>query len=128
MIQFQQIIYFLKIAELRSINKAAAKLYVSQPSLSQSIKNLEDELNRFEGYSSDAHRYLWDAFESYPSSRNFFDQLQEGFLHESRKISNSYLEELDELAIQKRKVEDDLNDIYHERKKLMIEKECDDGN
>ena len=45
MIQFQQIIYFLKIAELRSINKAAAKLYVSQPSLSQSIKNLEDELN-----------------------------------------------------------------------------------
>ncbi len=57
-----------------------------------------------------------------------FDQLQEGFLHESRKISNSYLEELDELAIQKEKVEDDLNDIYHERKKLMIEKECDDGN
>lgn len=45
MIQFQQIIYFLKIAELRSINKAAAKLYVSQPSLGQSIKNLEDELN-----------------------------------------------------------------------------------
>ena len=58
----------------------------------------------------------------------FFDQLQEGFLHESRKISNSYLEELDELAIKKRKVEDDLNDIYHERKKLMIEKECDDWN
>ena len=45
MIQFQQIIYFLKIAELRSINKAAAKLYVSQPRLCQSIKNLEDELN-----------------------------------------------------------------------------------
>ena len=33
----------------------------------------------------------------------FFDQLQEGFLHESRKISNSYLEELDELVIQKEK-------------------------
>lgn len=91
-------------------------------------RNLEDELNRFEGYSSDAHRYLWDAFESYTSSRNFFDQLQEGFLHESRKISNSYLEELDELAIQKRKVEDDLNDIYHERKKLNFEKESEDGN
>ena len=25
---------------------------------------------------------------------------------------------MDELAIQKRKVEDDLNDIYHERKKI----------
>lgn len=36
---------FFENAELRSINKAAAKLYVSQPSLSQSIKNLEDELN-----------------------------------------------------------------------------------
>lgn len=91
-------------------------------------RNLEDELNRFEGYSSDAHRYLWDAFESHPSSRNFFDQLQEGFLHESRKISNSYLEELDELAIQKRKVEDDLNDIYHERKKIYLEQESDNGD
>lgn len=45
MVQFQQILYFLKIAELRSINKAAAELYVSQPSLSQAMKNLEDELN-----------------------------------------------------------------------------------
>lgn len=91
-------------------------------------RNLEDELNRFEGYSSDAHRYLWDAFESYPSSRNFFDHLQEESLHESRKISTSYLEEIDELAIQKRTIEDDLNDIYHERKKLNFEKESDDGN
>ena len=91
-------------------------------------RNLEDELNRFEGYSSDAHRYLWDAFESYPSSRNFFDHLQEEALHESRKISTSYLEEIDELAIQKRTIEDDLNDIYHERKKLNFEKESEDGN
>lgn len=91
-------------------------------------RNLEDELNRFEGYSSDAHRYLWDAFESYTSSRNFFDHLQEEALHESRKISTSYLEEIDELAIQKRTIEDDLNDIYHERKKLNFEKESEDGN
>lgn len=91
-------------------------------------RNLEEDLNRFEAYSYDAHRFLWNAFESYPSSRNFFDHLQEEALHESRKISTSYLEEIDELAIQKRTIEDDLNDIYHERKKLNFEKESDDGN
>lgn len=89
---------------------------------------MEEDLNRFEAYSYDAHRFLWNAFESYPSSRNFFDHLQEEALHESRKISTSYLEEIDELAIQKRTIEDDLNDIYHERKKLNFEKESDDGN
>lgn len=114
--------------QLSELRRQEDQLFQKEREIVREKRNLEDELNRFEGYSSDAHRYLWDAFESYPSSRNFFDQLQEGFLHESQKISNSYLEELDELAIQKRKVEDDLNDIYHERKKLMIEKECDDGN
>ena len=117
--------YDQRLLELR---KKEDQLFQKERAIIKETRKLEEDLNRFEAYSYDAHRYLWDAFESYPSSRNFFDQLQEGFLHESRKISNSYLEELDELAIQKRKVEDDLNDIYHERKKLMIEKECDDGN
>ena len=99
--------------QLSELRRQEDQLFQKEREIVREKRNLEDELNRFEGYSSDAHRYLWDAFESYPSSR---------------KISNSYLEELDELAIQKRKVEDDLNDIYHERKKLMIEKECDDGN
>lgn len=114
--------------QLSELRRKEDQLFQKERAVIKETRKLEEDLNRFEGYRSDAHRYLWDAFESYPSSRNFFDQLQEGFLHESRKISNSYLEELDELAIQKRKVEDDLNDIYHERKKLMIEKECDDGN
>ena len=117
--------YDQRLSELR---KKEDQLFQKERAIIKETRKLEEDLNRFEAYSYDAHRYLWDAFESYPSSRNFFDQLQEGFLHESRKISNSYLEELDELAIKKRKVEDDLNDIYHERKKLMIEKECDDGN
>ncbi len=55
-------------------------------------RNLEDELNRFENYSSDAHRYLWDAFESYPSSRNF-DRLQRNFFMNREEFQNSYLEE-----------------------------------
>ena len=43
-------------------------------------------------------------------------------------MSNSYLEELEELDRQKRKIEDDLNDIYHERKKIYLEQESDNGN
>ena len=40
----QQIEYVLTLAEEKSFSKAAQKLYVTQPSLSQFIKNLEKEL------------------------------------------------------------------------------------
>lgn len=40
----QQIEYVLTLAEEKSFSKAAQKLYVTQPSLSQFIKNLENEL------------------------------------------------------------------------------------
>lgn len=40
----QQIVYVLTLAEEKSFSKAAQKLYVTQPSLSQFIKNLESEL------------------------------------------------------------------------------------
>ena len=39
-----QIIYFLKAAECMSFSKAAEELYVSQPSVSRQIKQLEEEL------------------------------------------------------------------------------------
>lgn len=39
-----QLYYFRKTAELQHISKAATELYISQPSLSCSIKNLEKEL------------------------------------------------------------------------------------
>jgi len=114
--------------QLSELRKKEDQLFQKERDIIKETRKLEEDLNRFEGYSSEAHRLLWNAFESYPSSRNFFDHLQEEVLHESRKISTSYLEELDDLAIQKRKIEDDLNDIYHERKKLNFEKESDDGN
>lgn len=41
----QQIEYVLTLAEEKSFSKAAQKLYVTQPSLSQFIKNLENELH-----------------------------------------------------------------------------------
>lgn len=40
----QQLRYAVTIAEYNSMNKAAEKLFISQPSLSNSIKELEDEL------------------------------------------------------------------------------------
>ncbi len=43
-INLQQIYYFLKIAELESMNKASRELYVAQSSLSHAIKSLENYL------------------------------------------------------------------------------------
>ena len=42
--KFNEFEYFLTIAELGSLSKAAEKLYVSQPSLTQYINRLEDNL------------------------------------------------------------------------------------
>ena len=39
-----QLHYVITIAETKSFNKAAEKLYVSQPSLTSAIKELEKEL------------------------------------------------------------------------------------
>lgn len=114
--------------QLSELRRKEDFLYQKEKDLVKEKRSLEDEMNRFEGYSSEAHRLLWISFESYPSSRNLFDQLQEEVHHESRKISNSYLEELEELDRQKRKIEDDLNDIYHERKKIYLEQESDNGD
>ncbi len=43
-INLQQIYYFLKIAELESMNKASRELYVAQSSLSHAIKSMEEYL------------------------------------------------------------------------------------
>lgn len=114
--------------QLSELRRKEDFLYQKERAILKEKRNLENEMNLVEGYCSEAHRLLWDAFDSYPSSRNFFDQLQEDVLHESRKISTGYLEELDELDRQKRKIEDNLNDIYHERKKIYLEQESDNGN
>ena len=114
--------------QLSELRRKEDFLYQKERAILKEKRSLEDEMNHFEGYSSEAHRLLWNSFESYPSSRNLFDQLQEEVLHESRQISNSYLEELEELDRQKRKIENDLNDIYHERKKIYLEQESDNGN
>ena len=42
--EFRQLRYFVKVAELRSFSEASKSLFVSQSTLSQQIKQLEDEL------------------------------------------------------------------------------------
>lgn len=44
MMDIRQITYFVEVAKRRSFTKAASTLHVSQPSLSKTIKKLEDEL------------------------------------------------------------------------------------
>lgn len=41
----QQLIYVVKIADAKSMNKAAAELFVSQPALSNTVRDLEEELH-----------------------------------------------------------------------------------
>lgn len=41
----QQLVYCVKIAETKSMNKAAADLFISQPALSSAIRELEEELD-----------------------------------------------------------------------------------
>lgn len=40
----QQLLYIVTIADVKSMNKAATELFVSQPALSSALKDLEDEL------------------------------------------------------------------------------------
>ena len=41
----QQLIYAIEVADKGSINEAAKSLFISQPSLSNAIKELEVEIN-----------------------------------------------------------------------------------
>ncbi|HEY4554654.1 MAG TPA: LysR family transcriptional regulator, partial [Bacillaceae bacterium] len=42
--ELKQLLYFVTIADQASYSKAAQKLHISQPSLSNAIKNLEREV------------------------------------------------------------------------------------
>ena len=44
--EIRELIYFLAIAQKQSISKAAAALFITQPSLSRQMQNLEKEIGK----------------------------------------------------------------------------------
>lgn len=117
-----------KEQKLNELRKEEARLFRQEESLLEEKRLLESQIEDFERYFSDAQTQLWDSFETYPSSRAFFEQLQSEASHESRMISESFLDDLDKVNLQKWKLEDDLNDFYHERIRINQMEDEEDGN
>jgi len=87
----EQIYYFKKLAELQHYSKAAAELYISQPSLSYSIKNLEKELGSplfqrngrnvvLTKYGKEFYKYVVEVLE----------KLEDGIAAVRQSIENDY--------------------------------------
>ncbi|WP_148881308.1 flagellar hook-associated protein [Streptococcus sp. Marseille-P7376] len=117
-----------KEQKLNELRKEEARLFRQEESLLEEKRLLENQIEDFERYCSDAQTQLWDSFETYPSSRIFFEQLQSVAFYESRMISESFLDDLDKVNLQKWKLEDDLNDFYHEGIRINQMEDEEDGN
>jgi len=75
--QLQQLIYFAKIAELGSINKAAAVLFITQPNLSRAMMNLETELEiKIFERSNKGVSLTGDGKKLYRYTRTILDQME----------------------------------------------------
>lgn len=85
----QQIKYVLGVAACGSFNKASEKLYISQPSLSSSVQDLEDELgfaifkrsSRGTATTEQGALFLADAKELYQN----YENLVKKYLHQEKK-------------------------------------------
>ena len=117
-----------KEQKLYELRKEEARLFRQKESLLKEKSLLENQIEDFERYCSDAQTKLWDSFETYPCSRIFFEQLQSEASYESRMISESFFDDLDKVNLQKWKLEDDLNDVYHERIRINQMEDEEDGN
>lgn len=117
-----------KEQKLNELRKEEARLFRQEESLLEEKRLLENQIEDFERYCSDTQTQLWDSFETYPSSRIFFEQLQSEAFYESRMISESFFDDLDKVNLQKWKLEDDLNDFYHERIRINQMEDEEDGN
>ena len=67
---YNQLKYFNAVCQFNNISRAAKKMYVSQPSVSLAIKELEDELgevlflrNNNKLYLTEAGQMLWEMSE-----------------------------------------------------------------
>lgn len=87
-----QLSYVITIAEMKSMNKAAELLYVSQPSLTNAIKELEKELGitiffrsgRGVRLTSDGAEFLLYAKQIYGQYENVLEKYGKGSSHKKR--------------------------------------------
>lgn len=80
--------YFVGVAEMENISRAAAKLHVSQPALSKQIRNLEDEMGfaLFERTGKSVH--LTRAGRTFLKHARTLLQLADQAIKEARAVAN----------------------------------------
>lgn len=84
----QQIEYVLTLAEEKSFSKASQKLYVTQPSLSQFIKNLENELRTQLFDRSTSPIRLTPSGEAYIDAARKIKAIEKELNHQIADLSN----------------------------------------
>ena len=61
----RQLNYFIQVADCGSYSKAAQKLFISQPALSKTIKNMEEEMGFTFFYTHQRRQHLTDAGQAF---------------------------------------------------------------
>jgi len=94
MISLEQIRYFLAIVQYGSMNKAAEHLYVSQPSLSKQLRQLEKSLG------CELLKRNYDGVELTPQGRYFYEHMS-GVMQDFNNIiaEISHFEEISQIHI-----------------------------
>lgn len=140
----QQIKYVIGIAESGSLNKAAEKLYVSQPSLTSTIHDLEDELGiiifnrtgRGVSLTNDGAEFLASARQLYQNYQNLIEKYGEnGTIKKKFGVSTqhysfavkSFVEMVKgfntneyEFAIRETKTREVIEDVYNLKSEIGI--------
>ena len=140
----QQIKYVIGIAETGSLNKAAEKLFVSQPSLTSTIHDLEDELGiiifnrtgRGVTLTNDGAEFLASARQLYMNYQNLIEQYGEnGTIKKKFGVSTqhysfavkSFVEMVKgfntneyEFAIRETKTREVIEDVYNLKSEIGI--------
>ncbi len=85
----QQLEYVIAIAEEKILSKAAGKLFVTQPALSQQLKKLEEELQTKLFYKDKNDYLLTDAGRIYVNGAQYILSLYSNALKEIENLNNS---------------------------------------
>ena len=94
----QQLHYIIGVSESGSFNKAAENLYVSQPSLTSAIKEVEKEFNisifnrSSKGISltQDGKEFIQYARQIYAQYENLLEKFGEGFQRKKKYWGNTF--------------------------------------